>query len=520
MGSATTNTEQVFNESDILLSVTDLKSNIKYANPAFCNIAGYTLEELKEQPHNIVRHPDMPKVAFKDLWSFTQQGNSWMGPVKNKCKNGDYYWVNAYVTPIKNKLGENIEYQSVRTKLDTHVQKRADKLYSALNKGETPIRVKFQTDQTLWIQSVLFLFTLASFALLFSAQLSPWITSPFLFISFIASLVFISWRKKYQKVLADANEVFDNPLMNYLYSGNNDAIGSIQLALCMRKAEVNAVVGRVSDVSLHVSKSASGASEQSKKVNGMLDEQRNETEQIATAINEMSATVQDLARSVSDTAQSALNGRHLTNTGQERIADSIQAIDDLSLQLGEVDNMINKLSNGSKLINTVLSEISSIADQTNLLALNAAIEAARAGEQGRGFAVVAEEVRALAMRTQQSTEEIRNLLNELQKDSDNAVSAMNKGSDLSSCCVTLSNKAGDALKDIHEDVILISDSTAQIATAIEQQSVVTEQISQNIVRINDIAKSCEESSQEANLLSTGLLTNITDQESLVVQFKC
>lgn len=212
MGSATTNTEQVFNESDILLSVTDLKSNIKYANPAFCNIAGYTLEELKEQPHNIVRHPDMPKVAFKDLWSFTQQGNSWMGPVKNKCKNGDYYWVNAYVTPIKNKLGENIEYQSVRTKLDTHVQKRADTLYSALNKGETPIRVKFQTDQTLWIQSVLFLFTLASFALLFSAQLSPWITSPFLFISFIASLVFISWRKKYQKVLADANEVFDNPL--------------------------------------------------------------------------------------------------------------------------------------------------------------------------------------------------------------------------------------------------------------------------------------------------------------------
>jgi len=236
-------------------------------------------------------------------------------------------------------------------------------------------------------------------------------------------------------------------------------------------------------------------------------------------MKEMAGTVQDLARTITDTAQSAEQGQKMTKSGQETIVTSVNAINDLSIQLTEVDNMITKLSDGSQSINTVLSEISGIADQTNLLALNAAIEAARAGEQGRGFAVVAEEVRALAMRTQQSTEEIRNLLTQLQSDSENAVEAMNKSNELSSNCVSLSNEAGEALNNIHNEVSLISDATAQIATAIEEQSVVTEQVSQNIVRINDIAASCEESSQTSSSLSTELIDKLSDQESLVTQFK-
>lgn len=511
--------EQFFDESEILLSITDLDSSIKYANPEFCKIAGYSNEELKDQPHNIVRHPDMPKAAFKDLWSFVQQGKSWMGPVKNKCKNGDYYWVNAYVTPIKGKSGKNIEYQSARTKLAPQVQKRAETLYAKLNKGETPTKLKYQTDQTLWFQATLFLFTLASLALTVTTELSLWLTLPFLAIGVIASMLSLRWRKKYLRVLNDAKDVFTNPLMSYIYSGDNDAIGTVELALAMRKAEINAVVGRVTDVSIHVSANAATASDQSNKVSQKLNEQRNESEQVATAINQMSATVQDLARTVTDTAQSAEQGQELTEAGQQTITSSVNAINDLSIQLAEVDNVITKLSDGSKSINTVLSEISSIADQTNLLALNAAIEAARAGEQGRGFAVVAEEVRALAMRTQQSTEEIRNLLNQLQTDSDNAVNAMNKGNKLSANCVSLSNEAGEALQNIHNEVSSISNATAQIATAIEEQSVVTEQVSENIVRINEITISCEESSNEASLLSAELLDKLSDQGTLVAQFK-
>jgi methyl-accepting chemotaxis protein len=511
--------EQRFDQSEILLSITDLDSRIKYANPEFCKIAGYSNEELKDQPHNIVRHPDMPKAAFKDLWSFIQRGKSWMGPVKNKCKNGDYYWVNAYVTPIKDRSGKNVEFQSVRTKLDDHVQKRAGTLYEKLNKGETPLSLKYKTDQTLWFQMVFILFTLATFALTLFSELSLAITLPFFFISLASSWLSFNWRKKYKHVLAEANDVFDNALMSYIYSGNNDAIGTVQLALSMRKAEINAVVGRVTDVSLHVRENAETAAEQSNTVSQKLNDQRNESEQVATAVNEMSATVQDLARTVTDTAQSAEQGQKLTEAGQQTIANSVNAINNLSTQLSEVDEMITKLSDGSKSINSVLSEISSIADQTNLLALNAAIEAARAGEQGRGFAVVAEEVRALAMRTQQSTEEIRTLLNQLQTDSGNAVTAMSKGNELSANCVSLSNETGEALKNIHSEVSLISDATAQIATAIEEQSVVTEEVSQNIVRISEISIACEESSGEATSLSTDLLNQLSDQETLVTQFK-
>jgi len=204
--------EQTFNNSEILLSITDLNSQIKYANPEFCKIAGFTNEELKDKPHNIVRHPDMPKAAFKDLWSFVQQGKSWMGPVKNRCKNGDYYWVNAYVTPIKDESGRSIEYQSVRTKLDANVQKRAEDLYSKLNKGETPVKLKYQIDQTFWVQSVLFLFTLASLAATLTTELNPIFTLPFVFIGFASSLLSFGWRKRYKKILKEAEDIFENPL--------------------------------------------------------------------------------------------------------------------------------------------------------------------------------------------------------------------------------------------------------------------------------------------------------------------
>lgn len=519
MKSSSSGTERVFDKSEVLLSITDLDSRIKYANPEFCKVAGYTFEELKNQPHNHVRHPDMPKAAFKNLWSFVQEGKSWMGPVKNRCKNGDYYWVNAYITPIKNPQGNNVEYQSVRTKLDAHVQRRADSLYKKLDAGKIPIQVKYQIDQTLWFQLSLLFFTFASIGLMVFSELNIFLTAPFVLLGIISSAFSICWRKKYKRVLTEAKSTFSNPLMSYLYSGNNDAIGTVQLALAMRKAEINAVVGRVENVSFDVSENAVTASVQSLQVTEQLNTQRRETEQVATAMHEMTDTIQELARTITNTALAAEQGQKITKSGQETITTLIKAINTLSSQLSEVDNSITKLSDGSKLIHTVLEQISSIAEQTNLLALNAAIEAARAGDQGRGFAVVADEVRALAMRTQQSTEEIQNLLSKVQTDSDSAISAMNKGSELSLNCVALSEKAGDSLTDILDEVSLISDATALIATGIEEQSIVSDQVKQNIGRINDIAISCETSSQESSHLSVELIDKLAAQESLITQFK-
>lgn len=124
-----------------LLSVTKTSSHITYASKEFCDVAGYTLDELVGQPHNIVRHPDMPPEAFKDMWDFLKSGKSWMGLVKNRCKNGDHYWVDAFASPIKEN-GKIVEYQSVRLSPNRQHVKNAEKIYAQLKAGTTPFQLK------------------------------------------------------------------------------------------------------------------------------------------------------------------------------------------------------------------------------------------------------------------------------------------------------------------------------------------------------------------------------------------
>lgn len=511
--------EKSFSPSEILLSTTDLNSHIKYANKGFCDIAGYSLDEMKGRPHNMVRHPDMPKAAFKDLWSNIQEGNSWMGPVKNKCKNGDYYWVNAFVTPIKDNTGNTVEYQSVRTTLDETVKERANSVYSRLCAGSPVKKLTIHTDITLWIQSILFLLVITSALPLVLANENFWVSLPNLIISAVGAGIFTTWRKKYKKVVQSSKSIFDNNLMSYLYSGNNDDIGCVELALKMQKAQLNAVVGRVSDDSDNITVLAQQSSSTGNEVADILNQQAKETDHVATAINQMSATVQDIAKIVTHASESSQQGLDISNEGQTIVFKTVEAINELSEQLADVDSAISRLINGTKSIETVLTQISSIADQTNLLALNAAIEAARAGEQGRGFAVVAEEVRALAMRSQQSTEEISTLLGQLQIESDSATIAMEKGNTLSQTCVELANETGESLEKITNEVSELADISAQIATAVEEQSVVTEQVSENIVSISGMATKSEENGLEAVSLSQDLLHKLSEQQSLLQQFR-
>lgn len=510
--------EQVFSSSEILLSTTDLDSHIKYANSNFCSIAGYSLDELMGNPHNQVRHPDMPKAAFKDLWSTIQQGDSWMGPVMNKCKNGDYYWVNAFVTPIRDKAGDVFEYQSVRTVLDEEVKDRANLVYPQLKQGKVPLAAKKKADKTLWVQFILFALVLLSSVNLVASESSLLLSLPVAALSLGGAAVFYVWRIQYLQVLKEADSIFDNPLMSYLYSGNNDKVGSILLALKMRTAEVRAIVGRVNNDSTTINNVANQSAERGNSVADILAAQKSETDQVATAIHQMSATVQEIAQVVSRAADASQHGLEISNEGQNVVSQTTRSISELSEQLGEVDTAINRLIEGTRSIETVLSEISGIADQTNLLALNAAIEAARAGEQGRGFAVVAEEVRALALRSQQSTDEIGKLILQLRSESDFVLDSMAKGKELSTGCVTMAEQTGDALRQVTEEVSSLADINIQISTAVEEQSVVADQVNQNIIAISDMSSESENHGREAVNLSKTLLTRLSDQQSLIAQF--
>jgi len=510
--------ERLFNKDEILLSTTDLDSKIKYANKKFCDIAGYSLTELQGNPHNMIRHPDMPPAAFKNLWEFIQSGQSWMGPVKNLCANGDYYWVNAFVTPIRNEQGVVYEYQSIRTKPEREVVDRAEQVYKKLNQGQLPWQLKFNVDLTFWFQLFIALSFLYSIIIATFSQLNLVFSLPMVLVSLAFNIVFFSWRLKFKILIKEAKTVFNNPLMSFIYTGNNNAISAITLALKMREAEINAVVGRVCDVSDNLSEMANESSQSGLDISTILSQQNNETDQVATAMNEMSATIQDLALVIDNAAQASKTGLELSHHGQEMVHNNINANKNLSVQLNEVDQAINRLVDASKSIETVLNEISSIADQTNLLALNAAIEAARAGDQGRGFSVVADEVRALAIRTQQSTNEVNSLLTQLNSESNFANKAMKKGSELSDNCVALSAETGDSLDKIILEVGELTNLNIQIATAIEEQSIVSEDINRNITAISDMAKITEEHGKKSISLSAKLLNKLKEQQALVTQF--
>ncbi|WP_404365600.1 methyl-accepting chemotaxis protein [Marinobacter sp.] len=250
-----------------------------------------------------------------------------------------------------------------------------------------------------------------------------------------------------------------------------------------------------------------------------VKQQQNETDQVAAAMNEMTATVQEVAKHANEASAAAQDADMEAQSGNTIVDHAVQSINQLAKEIERATGVVMSVEQDSANIGSVLDVIRGIAEQTNLLALNAAIEAARAGEQGRGFAVVADEVRTLAKRTQDSTQEIQTMIEQLQGRTAEAVEAMRQSQKVSSASVEQAAKAGDSLKSITDAVMTIRNMNLQIATAAEEQTSVAEEINRNVVKINDIGNQSAEGAGQTHLASEQLSELANELQQLLQKFK-
>lgn len=511
--------EREFSAHHNLISTTDTQSRITYANEHFCDIAGYHSSELEGQFHNIVRHPDMPKAAFKDMWDHLKNKKSWMGIVKNRCKTGEHYWVNAYVTPILDSNGNIFEYQSVRTKPSRNEIARATKYYQLINQGKMPCALRFPAISTAFVSK--FLSFSALIALITNSVLSGanYLSAVAIVLITLQFFYAFWWGNKLQNMASIAKENFDTDLTQVLYTGRRDHLSAIELALKMKKAELRAIVGRTGDTSATILQSAEDDAGNIQSITANIDQQRAETEQLATAINEMSSSIREVANSASATSELTNEARQTAAQGQDSIKTTVSAVHALHDELESTKAVIDELAVNTKQIGSILDVITNIAEQTNLLALNAAIEAARAGEQGRGFAVVADEIRSLALKTRMSTDEIQQMISKLQLSASSAVQTMDHGASLSETCRLQANAAGEIFSQISNMLNHVTDASHQIATAVEEQAYVTDEINRSIHNIRELADTSTVSSHNAVDRIALLVERLQGLSRLINQFQ-
>ena len=513
-----TNKETAFPADYVLVSSTDVKGKITFVNDEFCEVAGYTREELIGKPHNLIRHPDVPPAAFADLWQNLKQGNNWLGIVKNRSKSGDHYWVSAHVSPLID-AGKVIGYESVRRKATKAESLHAQAFYERINAGKSilPLSVKM----TSFFQSS-FLPSMIAFALLLLVSLlgeSVLVQGAGVIIAMLG--LFSVWQQKkgLDQTLLSIPTESHNVLGQYMYCGAVGAKAAISFAQLHQEAARNTFRHRLLESSKHLTGRAGSVKEGvSVNLKGFAL-QNSKFDAVAAGGAQMLSSIQEVAQNVNAAAEATESVCAETRSSQALAEETGSTIRQVYSEINDAKKVVDVLAKESDTINEVVNSISDIAEQTNLLALNAAIEAARAGEAGRGFAVVADEVRALATRTQQATQNINQMTEELKRNTEAVLTTIDQGTEVAKQGVDRIERVALNMTSIEEAIMKIVDMTSQINVAAHQQEQVAESLNQQMSEVTELNSKSIGRAENAVVAITAIEEEVYEQVNLAERFK-
>ena len=471
-----------------LITVTDLKGNYTYVNQAYCQTTGYQESELLNTDTRSLTHEKMPKVVLDELSATLAKGFSWHGLLQLKSKTGSTIWLDVFITPqySQNKI---TGFQCISSIADPSLANNAEKIYQALNKNNRWATFEFTKNHKF---AFLVLLSIVAQGFIFT-QLG-------LFASIVAGLsaitpVLVFWSDIIPTAMRAQRmqSVFDS-VARKVYFGKGTA-SVFDFNFLLLKTKIRAIIERTLDAAKPIKAVMAKVSQGLTDTRTTLAQQKNDLEQLSTAMSQMQGSTQDIAQNTVNVASELEITFEHCEQSQQSIFETSDKINHLAQSVESASSSADSLTQSANNVGALMEEIQSIADQTNLLALNAAIEAARAGEHGRGFAVVADEVRNLSSRTQDSAEKIHQRLTIMLNTIEEWVTLMNKNKDEAQFCVDSAQASHQQINSVVEKMQNINQAATQIATAAEEQSCVTHEINSHLT---DIAQNTDSTWQQTD----------------------